>query len=273
MLIRSILYRAFFELSNIFKQHIAHESMWAGEYASWDEAKNLCTGYDSDEILQKCAASILKVKNGQAVYERDSFIFDEIQYSFGLLAGLQKAALDNAGYLNVLDFGGSLGSTYFQNRDFLGVNNIIQWNIVEQANFITLGREKMESEELKFFFTVEECLLNTTPNVLLLSSVLQYLESPYVWLEKFIMYKFPYVIIDRTAINTLGNDHLTIQNVAEEIYKASYPSWFLNEEKLKKYFADSYTLVASFESSFENQIILNENLHASWRGYIFRLDV
>ena len=45
------------------------------------------------------------MKNGEAVYERDSVLFDEIQYSWGLLAGLQKAALENDGKLCVLDFG------------------------------------------------------------------------------------------------------------------------------------------------------------------------
>ena len=59
-----------------------------------------------------------KVKNGEAVYERDSVLFDEIQYSWGLLAGLEKAALEHDGKLCVLDFGGSLGSTYYQNKQF-----------------------------------------------------------------------------------------------------------------------------------------------------------
>jgi putative methyltransferase (TIGR04325 family) len=220
--------------------------------------------------LQKCAASILKVKNGQAVYERDSVLFNEIQYSWGLLAGLQKAAIDNAGYLNVLDFGGSLGSTYFQNRNFLGALNKIQWSIIEQANFIELGKEKIEDEVLKFYYTIEECLKEVSPNVMLLSNVLQYLENPYECLDKFISYKFEYVIIDRTAINTLGKERLTIQNVPEEIYKASYPAWFLDDEKLRKCFAGTYTLLANFKSSFENHVEIDENLLASWNGYIFR---
>jgi putative methyltransferase (TIGR04325 family) len=271
MSIRSILYRGFSKLANIFKQRsIAPGSMWTGEYHSWDEVKTLCTGYDSNEILQKCAASILKVKNGEAVYERDSVLFNEIQYSWGLLAGLQKAAIDNAGYLNVLDFGGSLGSTYFQNRNFLGALNKFQWNIIEQANFIDFGKEKIEDEVLKFYYTIDECIKKVSPNVMLLSNVLQYLENPYECLDKFISYKFQYIIIDRTAINTLGKDRLTMQNVPEEIYKASYPAWFLDDEKLRKCFEESYTLLANFKSSFENNVEIDENLIASWNGYIFR---
>ena len=93
--------------------------MWSGNYTSWQEAKANCTGYDAANILEKCKNALLKVKNGEAAYERDSVLFNQIQYSWGLLAGLQKAALENNGNLCVLDFGGSLGSTYFQNKAFL----------------------------------------------------------------------------------------------------------------------------------------------------------
>ena len=77
--------------------------IWSGNFNSWQEAKSKCSGYESDTILEKCKQALLKVKNGEAVYERDSFIFDKIQYSWGLLAGLQKAALESKGKLNVLD--------------------------------------------------------------------------------------------------------------------------------------------------------------------------
>jgi hypothetical protein len=65
---------------------------WKGDYSSWQEAREASTGYDSNEILQAVRNSLLKVKNGEAVYERDSVIFDEIQYSWPLLAGLMFAA-------------------------------------------------------------------------------------------------------------------------------------------------------------------------------------
>lgn len=72
---------------------------WHGNYASWQEAKDASSGYDSDEILQKVRNSLLKVKNGEAVYERDSVIFDEIQYSWPLLAGLMYVCAKSGGIL------------------------------------------------------------------------------------------------------------------------------------------------------------------------------
>lgn len=271
MFVKSIMFRIFNRLVSILKSESRSDrSMWSGSYLSWDKAEEVCTGYDSDEILRKCALSILKVKNGDAVYERDSFIFDEIQYSWPLLAGLQRVALDFGGSLNVLDFGGSLGSAYFQNKDFLKSVKNINWNIIEQPNFVGFGQKHVQDSSLRFYFTIEDCLLENTPNVVLLSSVLQYLKTPYIWLEKVISLNIPYIIIDRTAFNNNGKECLTIQNVPKEIYEASYPSWFFNYDEFTKYFQDSYSLIATFDSSFENSIKISKDLNAVWKGFILK---
>ena len=56
------------------------KSGWQGDYASWEDAEQLSKGYDAVEIAEKVLASTLKVKNGEAVFERDSVIFDKIEY-------------------------------------------------------------------------------------------------------------------------------------------------------------------------------------------------
>ena len=45
-------------------------------------ASNDCKGYDHQDIIDSVFNSALKVKNGEIVYERDSIIYDEIQYSW-----------------------------------------------------------------------------------------------------------------------------------------------------------------------------------------------
>lgn len=65
---------------------------WHGNYAEWSDAKSKCSGYDSTEILHNVKTSALKVKDGTAVYERDSFTFDEVHYSFPLLSALMWIA-------------------------------------------------------------------------------------------------------------------------------------------------------------------------------------
>jgi len=151
---------------------------WRGNYKNWSEAKSRSTGYDQDLILEKVKASLLKVKNGEAICERDSVIFDKIEYSFPLLTSLLWIANVKGNKLNLIDFGGSLGSSYFQNKLFL--NNVdLTWNIVEQEKFVICGQEHFENNQLHFYKSIEDCIENTKPDVLLCSSVLQYIESPY----------------------------------------------------------------------------------------------
>ena len=89
-------------LNSVFKKkQTIYPSGWFGNYDKWED-------------VEKVKASILKVKNGEAVYERDSVLFDEIHYSQPLLSAFDKSIIDNR--LHIVDFGGSLVSSYFKNR-------------------------------------------------------------------------------------------------------------------------------------------------------------
>jgi len=92
---------------------------WFGNYENWEAAEKQSVGYDDNLIIDKVLESTLRVKNGEFPYERDSVLFKEIHYDWPILACLMWVAARNGGKLNVLDFGGSLGSTYWQNKKFL----------------------------------------------------------------------------------------------------------------------------------------------------------
>lgn len=240
---------------------------FVGNFVSWDEAKKHSNGYDNDIILKKCKDALLKVKNGEAVYERDSVLFDKIQYSFPVLAGLLRVAIANGGNLNVLDFGGSLGSSYYQCRGFLSGLKSLKWSIVEQSKFVECSKELFESEELKFYYDIDECLISEKPDVVLLSSVLQYIEYPYGLLEDIITRNFQYIILDRTPVIELESDILTIQKVPKEIYKASFPCWFLREKQLLSCFANRYEILGDWES-FDTWGLGRTRVQS--KGYIFK---
>ena len=74
---------------------------WTGNYTSWQEAKQHSSGYESSVILETVKNALLKVKNGEAVYERDSVLFDKIQYSFPLLSALMWISSKNNSRLSV----------------------------------------------------------------------------------------------------------------------------------------------------------------------------
>ena len=94
-----------------------------GNFLSYADAlqaanKILPDGYAANSILQRVADSIQKVRRGEAAFERDGVAFPREDYRFPLLAALMYVAARER-RLTVLDFGGSLGSTYFQNRKLL----------------------------------------------------------------------------------------------------------------------------------------------------------
>jgi putative methyltransferase (TIGR04325 family) len=209
------------------------------------------------------------VKNEEAVYERDSVLFNKIQYAWPVLSALLWVANLNKGKLKVLDFGGALGTSYRQNRYFLSSIEQLSWAVVEQPNFVDCGQKDFQNEELRFFNTVSEAITAFSPNVVLISSVLQYIENYEQLLLKILAERIPIIILDRVSVSLADTDTVYLQIVPSSIYSASYPCFMIAESKLIDHFAQNgYSLVEDFESLNFPEL---ESVKALNRGYIFRL--
>src|ERR1700722_7587790 len=119
---------------------------YSGDFATWEEARRHSLGYDMPAILERVAESLLKVQRGEAVYERDSVLFDHVEHSFPLLTGLLRAALANSGRLIVVGIRVSLGRGYYQCRNALEATASLRWCVVEQSLFAACGRKKFQSD-------------------------------------------------------------------------------------------------------------------------------
>jgi putative methyltransferase (TIGR04325 family) len=239
----------------------------SGDYSSWDEALAASTGYYLPEFVERTRQAALKVKNGEAVYERDSVIFGEVQQSFPLLAGLLRAAVENRGCLTVFDFGGGFGTSYYQCRRFLGPVGPLRWLIVDQPSHFEHGRREFQTDELRFFRTIEDVFLEHCPDVLLLSGVLPCVPSPYTLLSTMLAHAIRYLIVDRTFFLGRGVDRLTVQHGPAEIYPGSYPAWFLSESRLLHTVSSSgYDLLTSFDGFDE---VRPDDEPAYTKGFIF----
>ena len=259
-------------LKRLFEKDKKNKYGFFVNYSSWKEAQEHSLGYDSAKILEKVKSSLLQVKNGKAIFERDSVLFNKIEYSWGLLGGLLYAALNSDNKLRILDFGGSLGSHYFQNKNLLTNLNEIKWCIVEQKHFVDCGKEHFEDDILKFYYDIDTCIKEQSPNVIIFSSVLQYLENPYELLESVIDKGIKFIIFDRTSFTLKNKDILTIQKVPPEVYNASYPAWFFNKRKFFDLFKEKYELIAEFDA-LAGQIEIrdkNTKILAQDKGFIFK---
>ena len=236
---------------------------------SWDDAfLKTSKGYSAENILVKCKDSLLKVKNGEYPYERDSVLFTEKEIFYPLLSSLLYISLENNNHLNIIDFGGSLGSTYFQNKDILKQVGIkINWNIIEQESFVKCGKEYFADNDLHFFNNIEELTNKEDISVCLFSSVLPYLKEPYTILDTIRQHKIKYVIIDRTYfLENENEDVLTIQKVPSEIYNASYPAWFLSLSKFLS-FISMHNIVFKWEALDQHKL---ENRKTIGLGFLLK---
>lgn len=139
-------------------------SSFAGNYSSWAHAKQNSGGYDAENILTIIQESALKVKRGEAVFERDSVCFHHVEYRYSALSGLLYAAVSSGGKLSVLDFGGSLASFYSQHAAILSIVKDLRWGVVEQPHFVAWGREHLTTTDLKFYNSLTEFILDGKPN-------------------------------------------------------------------------------------------------------------
>lgn len=217
-----------------------------GDYATWHEAQRASGGYESEAIVRRVYEAEFKVKRGDAVDARDGVLFGEMQFSLPVMGALARVAAHCKGVLRVVDFGGAFGGLYRQYKAFADPG-AVSWTVVEQQSFVDLGRAQFQSQELRFAATLDEAFAPGRPDVLLLSSVLQYLSEPYALVGQIAASGVAHVVIDRTPCSELDRDVLTVQTVPPEIYPASYPCWIFSRERLLGAFAPAYRALTAFD--------------------------
>ncbi len=220
----------FFEkIKNILNIFLSRNISLSGNYKSWQHALKMSKGYNDGIILSKTIKSVEKVLLKEAKFERDSFLFYKESFDETFLLILKKLKKKIKNKINLCDFGGSLGSLYFQHKSFLK-SNFIEWNILEQKHYVKYANKKIKINNLHFYDNLN-LLLKKKINVVLFSSSLQYLQYPYQTLDKMIKKKIPNIIIHRSPF-LKKNEIIKVQHVPRHIYDASYPIRILNINKI-----------------------------------------
>jgi putative methyltransferase (TIGR04325 family) len=258
-------------MSFLQKRKPSSKSSFSGNFNSWEEALNYSGGgYDQPVILEKTVDAMRAIIAGHAAYERDSVLFPVPQYPFPLLACLLHAAQQSNGLLSLIDYGGALGSTYYQCRPFFEGISQLHWMVVEQNHYVKTGVKEFSLPPVTFYESATEAIEVRESNILLLSGVLGYLQNPYNTLRDLFSRKIPSFIVDRTCFLCRPGERLTVQVVPESIYPASYPAWFLDEKKIKSLASEAgYRMIADFPALDGNQ---PDGEKAYAKGFYWRLD-
>ncbi len=218
-----------------------------GDFPVWSAARAAAAGYDDAVVLDRVLAATRAVNAGQAGWERDGVVFIEPQINAPLVTALREAARDTDGPLTVVDFGGSLGSTWWQHRHVLPDLTVVRWKVVEQPHYVKVGAE-FTDDRLSFHETLAGAQGDEEPRVILLSGVLPYLESPVALLEEIARRGFRHVIIDRTPLACSGLTKLVVQHTPPELGGGSYPCWLFGRAELLAPLDADYELVAEWSA-------------------------
>lgn len=240
---------------------------YMGDYAGWEEASAECAGYDDSAIISKVISSVEKVRRGEAIWERDSCLFYEDKYTYKICAAILRCAVQNRGRgVRVLDIGGSLGSTWFQNRKYLSDLEQLEYVVAEQDHFAKYGHENLEDGTLKFIKSTDRWEDGGRFDIVLLSASLQYISQWQDIIVRIRKAKPRYVILDRLLVS--DRRRICVETVPEVLYSSSYPVVVFEKNEVLHFFGNDYRVIENDTSSVEEEAYFEDG-KAESRFYVF----
>jgi putative methyltransferase (TIGR04325 family) len=225
-------------------------------YPSWEAA---CREQSPDvsEQLDRKSATALQLRDAYAA-QGAAPIAAKRTMSWPVTATLMAAAARRGGRLAVLDFGGAFGEYFHQNAEFLKHLESVQWHVVEQPDLVERARRGHATAALHFHTELADALRAVTPDVVLLSSVLQYLPDPYGLLAELAAQKASFIAIDRTLLGTSLPDVVGVQVVPANAYNPplsrdlKLAMRFVNAMRMHQALTAHYRLIDEFPSAFDS---------------------
>lgn len=236
-------------LEKVFQRRPVGQSPvhFSGPYESMGKAAAASSGYSASNIAKAVVNAIEQVRRGEAAMERDGFALSRPQYPYQLLTVLLHLAGQHGNaMLNVVDFGGSLGSSYFACKPWLRHIGNLRWIVIEQPHFASIGNSRFADGSLEFSASIDT--LSFRPDLVLASGVLMYLPDPYETLGCLLNMSAKMCVIDRTAIVQTPDDTFAVEHVRSGNYEASYPCRFLSYPKLITACLAKYDCVEEFSA-------------------------
>ncbi len=239
-----------------------------GDYKSWLEAISDCHGYQDQAILDTAVSAINKVLDGEALWERDGCLFYEQKFVYQICTTILRCAIQNKNQgVRILDIGGALGSTYFQNRKLLCDVNYLEYIVAEQKGVAEYGHKNLEDNILKFINSENSFENLGEIDIVLMSGSLQYI-YPYEDIILKIKNVNPkYIILDRIFV---GNRmRICKESIPEYICVSSYPVLIFSESEIIKMFQPNFILTEKDNSSVDFKIYFEDEIVDS-KYYVFQ---
>ena len=202
---------------------------------SWETAERKSVGYESVDVLSPLLQGTTETRVNLA--DSTSVTSRYQQVATAMFFCLSENRLRGEKPLRVLDFGGGGGDYFYQFQKFVP-NIIFDWTVVETPALAEAMQQKHggDSKKIRWVDSIE--MTEDKYELVLCSSVLQYLEKPFEILEALVK-KSEFVIINRIPLTNSSRNFVALQRVLTKKKRGSYPAHFFSEniflEKLSEY--------------------------------------
>lgn len=243
------------------------EVRYLGDYPDWEKAAGECAGYDDFTIINRVIDAIKKVNRGEAAWERDSCLFYEQKYNYQICTSILRCALKNEnGKAAVLDIGESLGSAWFQNRNYFTELVDLEYVVAEQDHFADYGHKNLEDGTLKFIRSTDDWEDAERFDIILMSASLQYIPQYEEIIARIRKAQPNYIILDRLLVS--DRKRFCMETVPETLYASSYPVVIFDKDEVERFFEGDYKLIENDISSVPEEAYFPDG-KAESRLYIF----
>jgi len=214
----------------IIKKIYRFYKFYDGPYLNWSEAKKNSHGYGHHKIIKRILNTAIKAKEVKK-FEKDGFLLDKLDNDKTIIRLSNKSRNE----LNIIDFGGGFGTLHSQYKKFL--NKKYNWYIIEQKKYVKLSHKFFKEKNVFFFSNLKSNKIQKSKiNFVIFSSSIQYLKNYEETIKQVLNLNPEYLIFLKTPLNYKNKNQIFIQNIPQNVYEGSYPSWVFS----KQYFFDIF---------------------------------
>lgn len=186
---------------------------------SWEEASAASHGYESNVVIDSMY--------GHETPQGENFSLIVESRQLQILAAL-GVAIQQKDTLRVLDVGGARGE-YFELVQILFADTKIDWIVLETPSLVPKTSSSTHGNS-RITWTSDQTSCVGPFDVVLLSSVLQYVQNPYELLQEMSQLTSK-LIINRLPLISGLHDEIAVQHLRMYGRRGSYPAWFFSESK------------------------------------------
>jgi putative methyltransferase (TIGR04325 family) len=194
---------------------------------SWNTALAKSIGYESSSVVGPVIEAARQLRNDcqEAALATSRYH----QVASGMLCCIAQYDLKKNQPIRVLDFGGGSADYFFQFEKFVP-HISFEWTVLEtpalaEAMQRDLGHDHANLRWVDSFEKTSESY-----DVVLCSSVLQYVEKPFEVLDQLVK-KSQFLILNRLPLVDTAEHFVAVQRIVTKRKRGSYPAHFFSESK------------------------------------------